>query len=69
MFTGFISLIDYTLVQWIVCIVGEKQDDIPWTLGLLYLLGAFVRLTQVDEVVGAIVYRLADDERFFPWCR
>ena len=61
MYTGFISLIDYTVIQCILCIVGAKQADVPWTLGLLFRLGAFVRLTQVDEVVGAVVDRLADD--------
>ena len=65
----FISLIDYTVLQWILCIIGAKQADVPWTLGLLFRLGAFVRLTQVDEVVGAVAHRFANDERSFPWCR
>ena len=52
MYTDFISLIDYTVIQSILCIVGAKQADVPWTLGLLFGLGAFVWLTQVDEVVG-----------------
>ena len=62
----FISLIDYTTLQWILCIIGAKQADVPWTLGLLFRLGAFVRLTQVDEVVGAVTHRLADNKQSFP---
>ena len=69
MYTGFICLIDYTVIQCILCIVGAKRADIPWTLGILFRLGAFVRLTQVDEVVESVSHRFANDDWSFSWCR
>ena len=43
------------------------QVDVPWTLGLLLRFVGRLLFACVDEVIGAVSPRFADDEGALPW--
>lgn len=52
----------------ILCVIGTKLSDVPWSWSFFLGRANFVDLAYINEVVGPVVEVLADNKGSLPWC-